>query len=124
MTNSRTRFYRDKANGKLFGVCAGLADYTGIDVLWIRLAWLVLIFSTGLGLLLYLAIGLLAEKKPPHLYADPAEARFWQGVRQSPARSAREVRGAMRDIDRRLAAVEAFYVSANPRLAGEIEALR
>jgi len=29
---SRTRFYRDKRNGKLFGVCAGIADYTGFDV--------------------------------------------------------------------------------------------
>ena len=29
---SRTRFYRDKRNGKIMGVCAGIADYTGIDV--------------------------------------------------------------------------------------------
>ena len=25
-TASRTRFYRDKRNGKLMGVCAGIAD--------------------------------------------------------------------------------------------------
>ena len=32
MNSPRTRFYRDKANGKLMGVCAGIADYTGFDV--------------------------------------------------------------------------------------------
>ena len=29
---SRTRFYRDKRNGKIMGICAGIADYTGFDV--------------------------------------------------------------------------------------------
>ena len=32
--SSRTKFYLDKANGKWLGVCSGLADYTGIDVIW------------------------------------------------------------------------------------------
>ena len=29
---SRTRFYRDKRNGKVMGICAGIADYTGFDI--------------------------------------------------------------------------------------------
>lgn len=119
-----TRFYRDKANGKLMGVCAGIADYTGIDVLWVRLATLVFTFSTGIGIPIYFALGFLAEKKPAALYADQSEQRFWQGVRQSPARTAREVRSRFRDLDRRLANVEAYYVSSNPRLSDEIEKLR
>ncbi|MES2905393.1 MAG: PspC domain-containing protein, partial [Pseudomonadota bacterium] len=28
---SRTRFYRNKREGKILGLCAGIADYTGID---------------------------------------------------------------------------------------------
>ena len=120
---AHTRFYRDKINGKLLGVCAGLADYTGINVLWIRLAMLFLGFH-GIGMFLYFGIGLLAETKPAGLYSSPEEQRFWQGVRQSPARGAREVRGTFRDIDRRLAAVEAHYVANNPRLADAIERLR
>ena len=56
--------------------------------------------------------------------ADRAEQRFWQGVRQSPTRTTREVRARFRDIDRRLAAVEDYYVSSNPRLSAEIEQLR
>jgi len=34
---SRTRFYRDKRNGKVMGICAGIADYTGFDVTLVRI---------------------------------------------------------------------------------------
>lgn len=125
MNSPRTRFYRDKANGKLMGVCAGIADYTGVNSLWVRLAFVGLIFMTGASILpFYLLTGLLADQKPDQLYVDRQEQRFWQGVRQSPARTAREVRAQFRDIDRRLADVETFYVSSNPRLSAEIERLR
>ena len=90
-----------------------------------RLGFVVLTFC-GLGFLpfVYLALGFLSEKKPGYLYGDRQEQKFWQGVRQSPARTAREVRAQFRDIDRRLAEVESFYVSSNPRLSAEIEKLR
>ena len=68
--------------------------------------------------------GFFASKKPAHLYVDRGEQKFWQGVRQSPTRTAREVRASFRDIDRRLADVEAYYVTSNPRLSAEIERLR
>ena len=125
MNSPRTRFYRDKINGKLLGVCAGVADYTGVDVLWVRLGT-VLLTMCGVGFipLIYIALGLFAEKKPGHLYSDRQEQKFWQGVRQSPSRTAREVRAQFRDIDRRLAEVEHYYVSSNPRLSAEIERLR
>ena len=31
-------FYLDKQNAKWKGVCAGIADYTGIEVIWVRVA--------------------------------------------------------------------------------------
>lgn len=125
MNSPRTRFYRDKLNGKLMGVCAGIADYTGVDVLWVRLGT-VLLTLMGVGIIIpaYFVIGMFAEKKPSALYSDREEQRFWQGVRQSPGRTAREVRAQFRDIDRRLADIESFYVSSNPRLSAEIEKLR
>lgn len=125
MNSERTRFYRDKLNGKIFGVCAGVADYTGIDVLWVRLGAVALTLM-GMGFIpfAYLAVGVLAQKKPGYLYGDRQEQKFWQGVRQSPSRTAKQVRAQMRDIDRRLAEVEAYYVSSNPRLSAEIEQLR
>lgn len=125
MTSDRTRLYRDKQNARLMGVCAGIADYTGIDATWIRIAALVLLPITGGWVIpAYFIAGIALEKKPPNLYADEQEQRYWQRVRQSPQRTAREIRARFRDIDRRLADVEQYYVTGNPRLAAEIERLR
>ena len=68
--------------------------------------------------------GILLNKKPSHLYVDADEQKYWQRVRQSPKRTAREIRARFRDVDRRLADVETYYVSSNPRLTAEIERLR
>jgi phage shock protein C len=121
----KTKFYRDKQNGKWMGVCAGIADYTGIDVVWVRVATVVLsIFTSGWPIIAYFAMGFLSEKKPAHLYTDDQDQKFWQGVRQSPTRTARDVKARFREIDRRLADVELFYTAKNTRLADEIESLR
>ena len=124
MTSERTKFYRDKANGKLMGVCSGLEDYTGVDAIWWRLGFVIFVLSTGFGILAYILLGMFAPQKPPYLYVDRQEQKYWQSVRQSPGRTAREVRARFRDIDRRLAEVETHYVSSNPRLNAEIERLR
>ena len=127
MNSPRTTLYRDKHNAKLMGVCSGIADYTGVNVFWIRLAFVASILTGVLGMVavpLYILAGLLLNKKPSHLYVEPEEQRYWQGVRQSPKRTAREIRSRMKDVDRRLAEVETFYVSSNPRLSAEIERLR
>jgi phage shock protein C len=125
VNSPRTRLYRDKQNAKLMGVCSGIADYTGVNTLWTRVGMLLLIGPTG-GLIipLYFLAGILLNKKPRHLYGDSREQKYWQGVRQSPKRTAREIRARFRDIDRRLAEVEHHYVSSNPRLSAEIERLR
>lgn len=125
MNSPRTTLYRDKQNAKLMGVCSGIADYTGIDAFWVRLAFLLLLFSTGGAVLpLYFIAGILLQKKPKHLYVDQDETKYWQRVRQSPKRTAREIKARFRDIDRRLAEVETYYVTSNPRLSAEIERLR
>ncbi|MCB2080873.1 MAG: envelope stress response membrane protein PspC [Novosphingobium sp.] len=125
MNSRRTKFYRNKQDAKLMGVCAGIADYTGIDSLWVRVIAVLLVFA-GLGLLIpaYFIVGLLATERPLHLYGDVEEERFWQRVRQSPSRSARDVKASFREIDRRLGDIENFYVSSNPRLSREIDNLR
>ncbi len=125
MSSERTTLYRDKQNGKLMGVCAGIADYTGVNVAWIRLGMLVMVGMTSGGILpLYFIAGLALNTKPAHLYVDEQEQKYWQRVRQSPQRTAREIRARFRDVDRRLAEVESYYVSSNPRLSAEIERLR
>lgn len=123
---SRTRFYKDKRNRKFMGVCAGIADYTGLDVTLVRIAVVSLVILSSFALLpVYIIAGFVADDKPSELSSrDPEEQRFWQGVRQSPARTARDIRSRFREIDRRLADVESYVLSNNRSLAREIEQLR
>lgn len=125
MKTTHTTLYRDKQNGWLLGVCAGIADYTGVNTLWVRLGLFLSLGLLGpLSILAYLFMGIFLSKKPPQLYQDDREQQYWQRVRQSPKRTVREIRSQFRTIDRRLAEVEHFYVSSNPRLSDEIERLR
>lgn len=126
MSESRTRFYLNKQNKKWLGVCSGIADYMGWDVTLVRIGVVVITLAGAFpwSLIAYLATAWVAKPRPYGLYSNKEEEQFWQGVRRSPARTAREVRGRLRDIDRRLADVELFYTSRNRRLADEIDSLR
>jgi phage shock protein C len=123
---SRTRFYRNKRRGKVNGLCAGIADYTGIDVTMIRLMLLVSIFMSGGSVIpLYFIAGWITPDLPRELDHDSADEReFWQGVRASPARSARAIGSRLREIDRRLADIEHYVTTENRSLAREIDSLR
>ena len=123
---SRTRFYKDRRNGKLMGVCAGIADYTGIDVALIRIMLVAaILLGSGTPLLVYFIAGWMAEDKPRELRSDDVdEQRFWQGVRASPTRGARDIRSRLRDIDRRLGDIESYVTTENRALANEIDQLR
>jgi phage shock protein C len=125
MSASRTKFYLDKQNAKWLGVCSGLADYTGIEVLWLRLGFVLLSFAMfPMNLIAYVLIAWMAPCRPIGLYEGPEDAKFWQGVRSNPKRSTAEVRSKFRDVDRRLADIEMYYTSRNTRLADEIDSLR
>jgi phage shock protein C len=123
---SRTRFYRDKQNGKMFGVCAGIADYTGFDVSLVRVCFLAAVFMSGGSVLpFYIIAAMVTPTKPRALErTDREEQQFWQGVRASPARAAKDIRSRFKDIDRRLADIESYVTTENRSLAREIEQLR
>jgi phage shock protein C len=123
---SRTRFYRDKRNGKLFGVCAGIADYTGFDISLVRVCFLATVFMSGGSVLPFYFIAAMVTPTKPLILdrSDTEEEReFWQGVRASPARAARDIRSRFKDMDRRLADIESYVTTENRSLAREIEAL-
>jgi phage shock protein C len=123
---SRTRFYRDKRNGKFLGVCAGIADYTGFDVNLVRICFLATLFMSGGSVLpFYFIAAFIAPDRPREIaYADREDQRFWQGVRASPTATARDINSTFRDIDRRLADIESYVTTENRSLTREIEQLR
>jgi phage shock protein C len=123
---SRTKFYLDKKNGKVMGVCAGIADYAGFDVTLVRILLILAVFMGGGTLIpVYFIAGWIAQDKPRELeVSDPEEKKFWQNVRTSPSRTTRDIRGRFRDMDRRLAQIEQYVTTENRSLAREIEELR
>jgi phage shock protein C len=57
-------FRLDKTNAKLMGVCAGLANYTGIETVWLRIGFVVAsLLGFGSPILIYLVIGLVADSQ-------------------------------------------------------------
>jgi phage shock protein C len=58
------RFLINRRDAKIMGVGAGLADYTGIDPLLVRLALVAGLLLTGpIFLILYLVAGLVAADR-------------------------------------------------------------
>ena len=59
-TKSPKRFYKDPENKMIDGVCAGIAAYFGVDTVWIRLAFVVLLFATsGMMIPVYIVLAII-----------------------------------------------------------------
>jgi phage shock protein PspC (stress-responsive transcriptional regulator) len=56
------RLFRDTDNAMLAGVAAGLSKYFGVDVLLIRLIFVIFTFMGGWGILLYIVLWLLVPE--------------------------------------------------------------
>ena len=57
-------FALDKSNARLMGVCAGVADWTGMDATIVRLGVvLTSLFLTPITILLYLLLGFIAPQR-------------------------------------------------------------
>ena len=119
MRTSRNRFTVDRQEGKLLGVCAGIARYTGVDVTVVRIAAVVV---TVLGafpwsLVAYLVAFMVANRR------DGASRE--RGFRPAASLATREeTRDRVRSLDLRMQAIETYVTSSNSRLAREIEELR
>lgn len=50
------KLYRSEADKKIAGVCAGLAEYVGLDITLVRIAFVALALMGGPGILLYIIL--------------------------------------------------------------------
>jgi len=114
MSLGRGRFEVDRTEGKFLGVCAGLANYTGVDVTLIRVG-LVVVTVMGAFPWTLIAYGIAAFVGRERSHRD-------QGFSRVPVRE--ESRERMRNLDLRMQAIETYVTSSNSRLAREIEELR
>jgi len=58
-SSTNRKFYRDVDHKYIGGVSAGLGHYFGIDALWVRLLWILLVFTFGTGILFYILLWIL-----------------------------------------------------------------
>jgi phage shock protein C len=115
----KKRFYLDKANGRIFGVCSGIARHMGWDPTFVRVG---VVLITLLGafpwtLIAYGAAAMIARNRPFGGYGEETPVRLAKT-------STYEFNRSMRDIDRRMAEVETYVTAQNTGLAREIESLR
>ena len=57
--NSTRKLYRDTESAYIGGVSSGLSHYFDVDPLWIRIAWVILFFGFGTGILVYILLWIL-----------------------------------------------------------------
>jgi phage shock protein C len=64
------KLYRDTRNGRISGVCAGLADYFGVSAGGIRIAAIIAFLITGLvpTAILYVLLAMVLDPKPRASY--------------------------------------------------------
>ncbi len=76
-------FYRDRENGWIFGVCAGLADRFNLQVGAVRvLAVISLLVFFWLTVVVYIAAALLIKEKPLIYSGLRSEYEFWRRERR------------------------------------------
>jgi phage shock protein C len=121
---SPSRLYRNRRDGVFLGVCAGIADYFGVQRWVVRVLWAggLLMFAppTIIG---YFLLAMLLPKAPEHLYENTDEERFWRDVRVDPARKFSELRHRFRELEHRLRGMEAYVTSEAYRVHREINDL-
>jgi phage shock protein C len=119
------KLYLDKKNAKWSGVCAGLADYTGLDAGVVRILTVLSFFLVaGLpSIIAYVIMAWVLDPKPEDLFESKEEDEFWKDVRTKPKATIRDVRHKFREIERRLRSAEAHVTSKEYNLKREFRDL-
>lgn len=58
------KLYRSRNDKVISGVCGGLADYFGIDVSLVRIAWVLITFLGGAGIIAYIICSFVFPEGP------------------------------------------------------------
>ena len=76
-------FYRDRENGWIFGVCAGIADRFNFHVGTVRIiAVISLLVTFWLTAAIYLGAAILIKEKPLVFSGRESESEFWRRYRR------------------------------------------
>lgn len=63
----KKRLYKSRNDQKIDGVCAGIANFFGIDPTIVRLAWALFVIAAGSGILAYIVCALVLPREPEYI---------------------------------------------------------
>ncbi len=106
------RLYRDKQHAMIAGVCAGLANYFGLNRKGLRLVVAVsTIFFFPFVVPAYIILMIILPEQPQDLYQDESQEKFWRGVSMAPSDVFSNLNHRFRELDIRLQRMEAHVTS-------------
>lgn len=115
----RKELYRDPINGKLTGVCAGLANYFNVEVWLVRIVviTMALLGAAFLVLVAYVAMSLMIEKQPSGFQSHWEEkkdhtlkSKAWQRG-TNPSDLLRTVARDLDSVEQRVTEIEGYVTS-------------
>ena len=119
------RLYKDPRNGRIAGVCAGIADYFDIRPGVVRLLTIIGAILTGIWafVCVYLILAFILDRKPVEITAKPEEDKFWRQARTKPEYTRADLNHRYDEIERRTRGLEAYVTSKQFRLSRELKNL-
>lgn len=101
-TNTERRLYRDPDDYLIGGVASGIANYFGVEPVWIRLAFVVAFFGAGSGLLIYIILWMIIPRANTRAekMAMKGEKADLQGFKRSFDEELRNVRQSLSNANR------------------------
>lgn len=125
---TRRTLMRDKAKGKIAGVCAGIADYYNIEVWLVRIiAVTALIFSSSFVTVIYIALWFILDEKPAEHAALQTshigvKTKVWEAG-EAPTRAFLEIQQEFKDLENALQQMERYVTSNSFKLDRELKQL-
>lgn len=124
----RKQLTRDKANGKIAGICAGIAEYFNIEVWLVRIiAVTALIFSSSFVAVIYFAMWFILDEKK----TDPVsqsqhhlgvKTKVWQAG-EPPKRAFHDIAQEFNELENSLQKMERYVTSNAYKIDRELNRL-
>ncbi|MEI6984714.1 MAG: PspC domain-containing protein [Rhodospirillaceae bacterium] len=118
------KLYRNPGSGKVFGVCAGIAEYFGTDPFMIRAGTVVgmILFSVPV-IIGYFLLALILPARPPNLCRSPGDEEFRRAESSRPDVTLADVTTKFRSAEKRLRALESYVSTREFELSSTIRDL-
>jgi phage shock protein C len=99
--------YRSR-NGMIFGVCKGIAEHMGVNLFWVRVSAVVLLFFSGvwLGIAAYVVAAFLMKPEPVVPFEETADREFYESYVNSRTMALQRLKRTYDGLERRIRRME------------------